>query len=90
MKNPKIKTKVVHSQSKPAWNVIGTQLSCKYKIARIPYIVTENEVIATREKSEALNHAEFISFCFNNSDAICELQATITLLQEQHNKKPKS
>ena len=37
MTNPKIKTKVVHSQTKSAYNVVGTSLGNKYKIARIPY-----------------------------------------------------
>jgi len=73
MENPNIKTKVVHSESKTAWNVIGTNLGAKYKIARVPYLITNNEIIDTVEKSEALRHAQFISRCFNNSDKICEL-----------------
>jgi len=73
MKNPKIKTKVVHSESKPAWNIIGTTLGGKYKIARVPYLVeTGSDIIDAREKAEALEHANFISFCFNNSDSICK------------------
>ncbi len=73
MENPKIKTKVVHSQSKPAWNIVGTGLSGKFKIARIPYLVTTNDIINTKEKSEALLHAEFLSKCFNKSDEIIKL-----------------
>ncbi len=71
MQNSKIKTKVVHSQSKPAWNIIGIELGGKFKIARIPYLVVEDsEILTTKNKYEALDHAEFISKCFNNSDAI--------------------
>lgn len=67
----KILTKVAHSQSKPAWNVIGTKLGGKYKIARVPYIIVDgNEELTTIQKHEALLHAKFISFCFNNSDLI--------------------
>lgn len=73
MQNPNIKTKVVHSESKSAWNVIGTVLNGKYKIARVPYLVTNNEIINTKEKSEALLHAEFISKCFNKSDEIISI-----------------
>lgn len=73
MEDPKIKTKVVHSQSQKAWNVIGCNLGDKYKIARIPYYFTNNEIINTREKAEALLHAEFISRCFNNSSKIINL-----------------
>ena len=73
MQNPNIKTKVVHSQSKSAWNVVGTKLPGKFKIARIPYLVSGNDIIDTREKAEALLHAEFISKCFNKSDTIIHL-----------------
>lgn len=73
MKNPKIKTQVVHSKSKSAWNVIGTGLGDKYKIARVPYLAeTGNAIIDAREKAEALEHATFISFCFNNAELICK------------------
>lgn len=70
MENPNIKTKVVHSESKTAWNVIGTRIPGKFKIARVPYDICGNEIIDTRIKAEALHHAEFISFCFNNSEKI--------------------
>ena len=70
MNDPKTKTKVVHSLSKDAWNVIGTQLGRKYKIARIPYFICGNTAIDDQEKNEALFHAEFISACFNNSGLI--------------------
>ena len=72
MKNPGIKTKVVHSQSKSAWNVVGVYpLGGKYKIARGPYIVIADERISEMNRMEAFNHAEFISYCFNHSDSIC-------------------
>ena len=58
-----IKTEVVHSKTKNAWNIIGTKVGGKYKIARVPYF-------AQACKIEAFRHAEFISFCFNNSDSI--------------------
>lgn len=71
MKNPKIKTKVVHSKSHPAWNVVGTSLGKKRKIARIPYDTTYNDdKLNERSKNEAFDHAEFISWCFNNSDQL--------------------
>ena len=67
MKNPKIKTKIVHSRSKPEWAVVGTTLGNKYKIAVLPYIEK-----LPLEREAALQHAEFISYCFNNSDSICK------------------
>jgi hypothetical protein len=70
MKNPNIKTKVIHSESKAAWNIIGEKLGGKYKIARIPYVVLNDEILSDRNRTEAFNHAEYISFCFNNSDKI--------------------
>ena len=60
-----IKTGVVHSESKTAWNVIGTTLRRKYKIARVPYVLCDNDILNTRNKNEALEHAVFISNAFN-------------------------
>jgi hypothetical protein len=74
MENPKIKVKIKHSESKHAWNIIGSGgYGGKYKIARIPYYQEDKEgweIYNTRQKSEALNHAEWIVFCFNTSDKI--------------------
>jgi hypothetical protein len=71
MENPNITTDVKHSESKNVWNIIGSGLGAKYKIARIPYLVIEGAEIMTEiERSNALKHAKFISFCFNNSDKI--------------------
>lgn len=71
MKHPDIKTKVKHSESKNAWNVIGDTLGGKYKITRVPYLLLDgSEILNTRAKAEALEHAIFISFCFNNPNKI--------------------
>lgn len=59
--------KVVHSQSKAAFNVVGTKAGAKYKLARIPYEVHKNDKeLNKREYDEALDHANFIALCFNN------------------------
>ena len=65
--DPNVRAKVVHSRTKSAWNVIGTQLGGKYKIARIPYVAANDESITAKNRAEALHHAEYISFCFNDS-----------------------
>lgn len=71
MEELNIKTTVVHSKSKAAWNVIGTRLGGKYKIARIPYVIVgSSEIETAKNKQEALVHAQFISQCFNNADKI--------------------
>jgi hypothetical protein len=72
MKDPKIKTKVVHSTKNSAWNVIGDTLGGKFKIARVPYQTTDDVELTARWRLEALDHANFISACFNNSDWICQ------------------
>lgn len=64
MKDLKIKTQVVHSMSKNSWNVIGVSLGQKYKVAQVPYY-------HKLESDEAKEIAEYISFCFNNSEKIC-------------------
>jgi len=74
VENPKIKTKVVQSESKDAWNIIGISLAKKYKVARIPYLIIKDcpNLNETR-KEEALRHAKFISECFNKSDKIVHI-----------------
>ncbi|MFP4365500.1 MAG: hypothetical protein ACLFQA_00265 [Bacteroidales bacterium] len=71
MKILDINTRVIHSESKDAWNVVGTIPGRKYKIARVPYVASnDNEMVNTKNKYEALIMAEYISRCFNNYDAI--------------------
>jgi len=62
-----VRTEVKHSLSKTAWNVIGTMIGGKYKIARVPYEVCGSEITDTRNKAEALEHAIFISEAFNRN-----------------------
>jgi len=73
MKNPNIKTKIIHSQTKAAWNIVCKKLGGKYKIARIPYLILDDEELTKKYRNEAYEHAAFISYCFNNSNAICNL-----------------
>lgn len=82
MKNPGIKTRVVHSESKAAWNVIGDTLGYKYKIARVPYLITYNHKADRMAKQEALEHAEFISFCFNHADQVIETEKLIKSIND--------
>lgn len=49
--------KVKHSQSKNAFNIIGSIPGTKYKIARLPYLVTGYEKLDKREKMNALADA---------------------------------
>lgn len=71
MENPNIKTMVVHSRSESVWNVINAGLYGKHKIAEFPYVCCDNEDIASQNRAEAFEHANFISFCFNRSSEIC-------------------
>ena len=72
MKNPNQPTKIVHSRTKSAWNIQGDVAGGKFKIARVPYFTCEDEELTAKWRKESLEHAEFISYCFNNSDKILE------------------
>lgn len=61
----KMKTKVEHSDSQFAWNVINTTLGLKRKIAVVPYVGTDIYPAHDPLRNEAQDHAEFISRCFN-------------------------
>jgi hypothetical protein len=61
------KVRVVHSETKNAWNIVGTILGGKYKWARIPYEQYKgNESLSTKEKFDALLLAEFIAEQINH------------------------
>ena len=67
------KVKIKHSESKDAWNIVGTIAGRKYKIARIPYHALEDsKILTTMNKAKALEHAQFICKCFN-SDKLIEI-----------------
>ena len=78
-----IKTCIVHSDSKTAFNVTATTIGDKYKICRVPYTVDETDILFTnRSKNEARQHAEFISSCFNNYDEISKLLDSLSKAQK--------
>ena len=62
-------TKVVHSKSKNAWNVVGDEVGGCFKYCRVPYIVLEeaqySEELNTVNKYGALRRAKFISNAIN-------------------------
>lgn len=57
---------VKHSESKAAWNVVGTKLGGKYKIARCPYVIhtpvdKNNLDLLSHESEEAKANAKLIA-----------------------------
>jgi len=69
--NPQIKVRIVHSKTEPAWRIISMSISDKQEVAIIPYNVIEgSEMYNTEKKNEALQHARFVTRCFNNVDKI--------------------
>lgn len=68
--------RVVHSQSKPAWNIVGTVAGGPFKIARFPYVAdTGSEVLDTEGKAEALERAQFCAWCINNRERVESIRA---------------
>jgi len=57
----KVPWKYQHSAKNFAFNVIGTMVGGKYKIARCPYVVIDNEVLNEREYKEAEANAKLIA-----------------------------
>lgn len=52
---------VQHSISKTAWNVVGQELGGRHKIARLPYLVTNNPEIDIKENQEQYFNAKIIA-----------------------------
>lgn len=53
---------IKHSESKDAFNIVGTIVGGHYKIARIPYLVTQSLIeVNRREKLEAQYNSKLIA-----------------------------
>jgi hypothetical protein len=68
---------IKHSESKSAFNVIGTNLGEKYKIARCPYVVSELTELTDRERKEAEANAKLIAAAPEMLDALDLAQAEL-------------
>lgn len=70
-KGTKGEWKVKHSESKTAWNVVGTELSLRYKIARCPYLVTKTlKKVNERQRNEQEANAKLIAAAPNLLEAL--------------------
>ena len=79
-KGSKGKWKVVHSESKTAFNVVGTVLGGKHKIARCPYVEYAGYPKASQaDKNESEANAKLIAHAPELLDA---LQHTLEVLYE--------
>lgn len=59
--------KVVHSQTKAAWNIVGTQPGQRHKIARLPYQTDASDADwVKRERKEQYEMAVFLAEQINN------------------------
>ena len=58
--------KVIHSESKPAWNIVNTILGGKYKLVNVPYVRTGvDPEVASANKEEARKLANYLANCIN-------------------------
>jgi len=65
----KSKAKVMHSESKDAWNVIGTVLGGRWKIARFPYLQIEgSQDYNEKEKIEQYSNAMLLADAINTTN----------------------
>ena len=56
------KWEIKHSETKDAFNICGTLVGDKYKIARIPYLVTKSSMKLTeQDKTQAKYDAQLIA-----------------------------
>jgi hypothetical protein len=92
-KGTKGKWAIVHSRTNPAFNIVGTTLGGRHKIARVPYPIDINESseLNEKEKLEAEYNAKLIATAPELLDSLTKLvnswvsagEALHILLQEQ-------
>lgn len=67
-----MKTKVIHSQTKAAWNIVGTMPNDTYKLVRVPYYINGrvaiDDPINQEERKRAFKLAESISKFLNTAE----------------------
>ena len=72
------KWEVKHSESKTAFNVIGTVWGGKYKIARCPYVIDEGMPrMSAKDKEEAEANAKLIAAAPDMLEALGLAQAEL-------------
>jgi len=59
------RVEIKHSQTKAAWNIIGTTAGMLYKYARIPYQLTNTEEYDARNRKAAYELATKIARFLN-------------------------
>jgi hypothetical protein len=79
MKDPNTKTYVAHSKSKSAWNIKRIILRWdEPEICSVHYPWLDSEEATTKGRIKAFEHAEFISWCLNNSTSIMANQGVLS------------
>lgn len=76
-KGTKGRWEVKHSQSKTAYNVVGTVLGCKYKIARCPYVKS----LIKADEQEAKANAQLMA---TSPELLEDLQEAIELFDSAY------
>lgn len=62
---------VKHSETKAAWNIVGTEIGGKYKIAMIPYVTDSRfPEESTVNRKEAFDTAMYLTACLNKKEAL--------------------
>lgn len=60
-----MKCKIKHSESKSAWNVVGTMSGGRYKLARFPYSSCADNELTRQESRRAKANAELFANAFH-------------------------
>ena len=79
------KWEVIHSASNDAWNVVGTQLGGKHKIARCHYIYSP---VSNKEKSEAKANAVLISKAPEMLEMLQTISGQLSLKRKEISSRP--
>jgi len=85
-KGTKGEWEIKYSESKDAFNIVGTIVGGHYKIARIPYLVTKSLIeVNRREKQEAEANAKLISCAPEMLEMLIKLNNFCTMKIEDRN-----
>ena len=81
-KGTKGKWEIKHSETKDAFNICGTLVGDKYKIARISYLVTKSSMKLTeQDKTQAKYDAQLIAHAPEMLEMLEEMQTLCDLIR---------
>lgn len=69
-----IPNEIVHSNNSSAWNINGTTLGKKFRLAIVPYVAAHDPAVTAKLRAEAHELALLISYALDSAEGIDKIR----------------